>query len=183
MRISQITKENYMAYLQLFGIKNTKKLDGLLTHDGKTAGLDQFGQRIGDYSHEAQEARMVAAGYAEAGMLIREGDTSWKKIVPVADEIKNTFIETARRQFMSNGNGMSTAPDGDEISALLKEYRKSVPPSARLSFTHTINQILQTENQRLIDYVRTSDPSWTHGKQIDPEILKKAVSGGLDIKV
>ena len=183
MRIGQATQENYMGYLKLFGTKGAKNLGGLLRKGEHANGLDQFGQRIGDYSHEAQEARMVAAGYGEAGMLIREGDTSWKKIVPIADEIRNRFVDVARRQFLANGNGTSAARDGDEIGALLKEYRKSIPPNKRLSFTYTISQILQAENQRLVDFVKASDPSWTHGKQIDPAILKKAVFGGLDINV
>jgi hypothetical protein len=183
MRIGQITQDNYKEYLKILGIKDVKKLDGLLGKDKNTDGFDQFGQRIGDYSHEAQEARMVAAGYGQEGMLVREGDTSWKKIIPVSDDIKSHFIEVARRQFLTNGDGRGYARDGDEIGALLNEYRKSVPPSERLSFTYTINQMLREENMRLMDFVKANVPGWTHGQAIPSDVLKGAVSGGLDIKV
>ena len=140
-------------------------------------GLDQFGQRIGDYSHEAQEARMVAAGYGQAGMLIREGDTSWKKIVDIPDNIKNAFIELERSFFLRNGNGTTNARDGDEHRAMLDKYRESIPPSERLSFTYTIGQIIREESIRMENFVRMSDPSWKNGQKIDPDILKRAVSG------
>ena len=183
MRIGQVTQENYMDFLKLLGAKNSKTLDNLWGKDKNNGGLDQFGQKIGDYSHEAQEARMVAAGFGEAGMLVREGDSSWRKIIDIPDDIKNHFIQLERSFFLRNGDGTTNARDGDEVGALLKKYRKNIPPSERLAFTHTINQLMLEEARRLENYVRANDPSWRNGQKIDPDILKRAVSVGLDIKV
>ena len=177
MRIGQVTQDNYKDFLKLLGLKDTKNIDKLTGKSAKEIEAEF------DHSHEAAERAMVASGFGQEGMLIREGDTSWRKIVPVSDDIKNHFIEVARRQFLTNGDGRGYAKDGDEIGALLKEYRKNIPPSERLSFTYTIGQIIREENIRLMDYVMANEPGWTYGKKISADVLKGAVSDGLDIKV
>jgi hypothetical protein len=177
MRIGEVNQENYKQMLKILGVKNPKSL-GILS-----AGGEDWQNQC--QSLEARDARMVASGFVEDGMLIREGDTSHRKIVPVSDDIKNKLIEVTRRQFLTNGNGMSPTRDGDEISAIKKEYRKNVPPSERLSVTYTLSQIVQAENRRLTEYVRANVPNWTHGQPIPTDVLKDAVSGNghLDVKV
>jgi len=127
---------------------------------------------------ECDEAS-IKAGYAEEGMIGKEGDVSWKQIVPVSEGIKNKLIETVRRQFITNANGMGLASDGDEIGAIMKEYRKNIPPSERLSVTWTLGQIVSDEEQRLVDYVKAKVPGWKHGQPFDRNIL----NGYLDMKV
>lgn len=97
LRIGGITKDNHKDYLKLLGVENTKDLDEFWGEDEKSKG------RTIDNSHEAYNKRRVAAGH-EDGMLIRDGDTSWRKIVPVSDEIKNVLIATVNRQFITNAN-------------------------------------------------------------------------------
>lgn len=85
---------------------------------------------------------------------------------------------------MTNANGMSHARDGDEIGALMKEYRTNIPPSERGAVTWTLNDIVVSESQRLVDYVKASVPGWQHGQAIPSDVLKAAVSGkSLDVKV
>jgi len=182
MRIGEVTQENYKEFLKILGLKDTNNLEKMPGKDKNSGGLDQYGQRIGDESFEAIVARQVAAGYVEEGMVGRAGDTSWRKIVPVSDEIKNKLIEVTRRQFLTNGNGMSPARDGDEIGAIKREYRKNIAPGDRLSVTYTLSQIVQEENRRLVDYVRANVPGWNYGQKIPPDVLKGAVSGGFDVK-
>jgi len=72
--------DNYKELLKIIGVKNTESLDQLL--DGMKSKEAEF-----DHSYEARNARLVAAGH-EDGMLIREGDMSWQKIVPLSDNIR-----------------------------------------------------------------------------------------------
>lgn len=109
MRIGQVNKDNYMEFMRLFNRKSSKTLDNLW-------GKNNTAKK--ETSWEEIEARLIASGHLEEGMHIREGDDSWKKIVPVSDEIKEKLIETVRRQFLTNGNGMSEARDGNEIGAI-----------------------------------------------------------------
>ena len=177
MRIGQVNQDNYKDFLKILGVKNPKNLDKLLGKEENANGLDQYGQRIGDNSQEAEAARMVAAGFSQEGMYVKAGDTSWKRIVDIPDNIKNAFIELERSQFLRNGNGTTNARDGDEYRALLDKYRENIPPSERLAFTYTIRQLRHAEAVRLENFVRMSDPSWRNGQKIDPDILKRAVSG------
>lgn len=173
MRIGQVNQDNYKEMLKLFGGNNSKSLENLL---GKGEN-NKFAK-----TEEERNAMLVKMGYMEEGMLIREGDTSWKKTVAVSDEIKNKLIETARSQFTTNANGMFEARDGDEIGAIMKEYRTNIPPSERLPVTWTLIQIVQQENQRMIDHVKSKIPGWQPGQSFDKSIFDDYVSGGLDIK-
>lgn len=175
MRIGELTMDNYKEFLKLLGVKNTETLDKL---------VDDIKSKESDFNHsyEARNAALVAAGH-EDGMLIREGDMSFRKIVPVSEAIREKLVNTQFRQFMKNGNGMSTARDGDEIGAIMKEYRKNIPPKDRLSVTWTLSQISMGEAQRLVDKVKAHDPSWQYGEPFDKSIFDDYVPGGIDIRV
>lgn len=179
MRIGEVNKDNYKDYLKLFNVKNAKEIEESID---RVWGKDKESEF--DHSLEAAEKYLVSIGYAEEGMLIDiNNDGSWKKIVPVSDDIKNKLIETIRRQFLTNGDGMTAEGDGDELGAILKDYRKNIDPSERLSVTWTLNQIITQESQRLIGYVKSNMSGWKHGEPIDPDVLKAAVSGNhFDVK-
>ena len=174
MRIGEVTTESYKEFLKIFGVKDTTALDNLFEKSSDANNL----------SEEERIANLVRLGYIEEGMYVGGGDTSWKKIVPVSDAVRNKLIEVVRRQTLANGDLKGYARDGDEIGALYKEFRKSIAPSERLSFTYTLSQIVREENQRIIDYVRANVPGWNFGQPIPSDVLKAAVSGDgyLDIK-
>lgn len=161
MRIGDINKDNYQTYLQLFGSSNSDVLDRLIGKDGEKK----------ERTEEEILAQLIKTGYLEEGMHVKEGDTSWQKIVPVSDEIKEKIIETVRRQFVTNGNGMGEARDGDEIGAIMKEYRKNIPPSERLAVTWTLSQIEREESVRLVNYVKENQPGWDCGQPFDRNLL------------
>lgn len=164
--------DNYKEFLKIIGVKNTESLDQLL--DGMKSKEAEF-----DHSYEARNARLVAAGH-EDGMLIREGDMSWQKNVPLSDNIRKKIVETRFKQFMENGNGMVTAKDGDEILAMMKEYRKSISPKDRLAVTWTLSQIFMDEAERLVNKVKAHDPTWRYGEPFDKSIFDDYVPGGFD---
>jgi len=129
MRIGEVNQDNYKYFLKLFGIKDSKALDAVI---GKK---QQAGQ---GESEEEIHQRMVRMGYVEDGMLVKEGEPI--RFAPVSDELRDKIIATVRRQFLENGNGMSKpgGVDGGEIGAIMKEYRKNIPPSERLAVTNTM---------------------------------------------
>jgi len=176
MRIGEVTKDNYQSYLQLLGVKNTS-LDNLYG-EGKIEK---------DFSFEARSKRMVELGYAMEGMMVDEGDVSWKQIVPVPDWIKQKVIDNERAVFVGNANGMVTAKQGDEANNIILNYIKTLPPKERLSASWTLGQIGQAEAQRLADYVKANVPGWKHGQHFDTEILTGSNYGlgddFMDIKV
>lgn len=174
MRIGNINKDNYKLYQQLLGVKNNKALEDFINGDEK---LEEK-----DHSFEAREKRLVELGYVEEGMMIREGDTSWRKIVPVSNEIKDKIVETIRRQFITNANGMLEDIDGDEIGAIMKEYRKNIPAKDRLSVTWTLGEIASSEAERLVEFVKAKVSGWDYGKPFDPSIFED-YHGGIDIRV
>lgn len=79
---------------------------------------------------------------------------------------------------------MSEARDGDEIGAIMKEYRKNIPPSERLSVTWTLGEIVHNETVRLLDLVRANNPTWDYGQKFDKNVISALISGpSLDQKV
>jgi len=169
MRIGEVNQENYKQMLKILGVKDTTNLDKLMGKSAKEMEAEF------DHSFEAAERAMVASGFGQEGMLIREGDTSWKKIIPVSDEVRDKLIEVVRRQFLANKDGMSDYRDGDEIGAVYRKYREGIPPSERLSATYTMSQIVREENQRLYNYVTAHVPGWKAGQIIPDDVLKDAV--------
>jgi hypothetical protein len=185
MRIGQVNQDNYKDMLRIIGVKNPKSLEKLHGEsEGNDKGLDQFGQKKGDYSFEAQAARAVASGRAIEGMVVRPGDESWKVIVPVSDSIKQKVIDNLRQTIIANGNGTITAEQGDKAAAIAKEYLKTLPPEQRLSASWTLQKIEQAEGQRISDYIKSQVPGWTHGQKFDTSILTKSNFGlnHMDIK-
>jgi len=178
MRIGQVNQENYKQMLKIIGVKEPKDLNGVfgkgnVKSKGKANGLDQFGQKIGDYSHEAQEARAVKAGLIMEGMMTRPGDDSWRKIVDVPDSIKQKIIDKSREMVIANGNGSISAKQGDEYAKIIKDYLKTIPPSERLSVGWTLEKIGQAERQRIVDYLRT-EINWQAGMSFDSRILTES---------
>ena len=177
MRIGDVNKDNYKQFLALFGVKSNKTLEKLMGDD-EQAGKAETEEEI----HQ----RMVKMGLIEDGMLVKDGDTSYLKGAPVSDEVRDKIIATVRRQFLENGNGMSKpgGVDGDEFGAIFKEYRKNIPPSERLAVTTTLCNIQHDEIQRLVDYVKSKDPSWNYGVKFDKSILTSTDFGtkSVDIK-
>lgn len=175
MRIGEVNKDNYGQYLQMLGLKNSKDIEKSIDNMWGKDKEDEF-----DHSIESAEKWIVAMGWGEEGMLIdgNTNDGSWKKNVPVSDEIKDKLINALRRQFLENGNGLMTTEDGDEIGSIFKEYRKNISPGERLSVTWTLNNIVIQEGQRLMNYVKSNMPSdWKPGEPIDTDVLARAVSG------
>jgi len=182
MRIGDVNQSNYKQFLAMLGVKSNKTLDKLM-------GADQKPEEARPLSKKEYEAKLMKMGYiSEEGMLIMEGEdiSQYNRIVPVSDEVRNKIIDTVRRQFLENGNGMSKSGgvDGEELGAIGKEYRKNIPPSERLAVSWTLSQIQTNEIQRLTDYIKSKNPSWKPGQAFDKNILINSDFGtkSVDIK-
>jgi hypothetical protein len=178
MRIGDVNQDNYKQFLKLFGIKDSKALDNIMGKDGKASTKQTTEDEV--------YAQLVREGRVEEGMLIKEGDdiSKYNRIVPVSDEVRNKIIDTVRRQFLENGNGMTKPGDSDEFAKIGKDYRKNIPPSERLAVSWTLNKIQLDEAQRLVDYVKSKNPSWNYGQRFDKSILTSTDFGtkSVDIK-
>jgi hypothetical protein len=163
MRIGEVSKDNYADYIKLLGGKNTENLDKLF-------GKDENGEPK-ELTQEECNAISVRAGLALEGTFTTQGDDSWKKIVPVSDDIKDKLTATVKRQFITNGDGKGCTADGDELGAIIQNYIKTISPSERLSVGWTLNQIVHNENVRLTNYVKANDPTWEQGKPFDRNIF------------
>jgi len=175
MRIGEINQDNYKQFLQMLGVKSSATLDALM---GK-----------GVVGNSGQASNNFGRNYEE-GMVIMEGEdaSKYNKIVPVSEKIKDKIIATVRRQFLDNGNGMTKAgTDSAELAAIMKDYRRNIPPNERLSVSWTLCQIQLSEQQRLVNYVKSKDPAWKQGQQFDKSILTDTNFGtiskdGVDVK-
>jgi hypothetical protein len=169
MRIGEINQNNYKQFLALFGVKGNKTLDNLMGADGKAS---------------SKQAVQISPNFEEGMDTSGTSGDEWHKIVPVSDEVRDKIVATVRRQFLENGNGMVSSKNGMEIGAIMKEYRKNIPPSERLAVTWTLSQIQINEERRLVNYVKSQNPSWSFGTKIDKSILTSTDFGtkSVDIK-
>ena len=92
---------------------------------------------------------------------------SRREIIPVDEEVVKQVKQIAF-DHMKNGCGVS---DGEDISAVIRNYAMSVAPEKRLSASWTLNEIFHHEAARLGEFVHQRDPGWDWGKPFDTSIL------------
>lgn len=137
---------------------------------------NQQQQRIGGISQRIQGKPHVNP-YGTPGMSLNDaGD--YRKIVPVDEGIAQRVKQIAF-DHMKNGHGVS---DGEDISAVIRDYTMSLSPEKRLSASWTLNEIFRSEAVRLGEFVHQQDPSWDWEKPFDTSILDN-YRQGVDIQI
>lgn len=133
-------------------------------------------QRIRNLSQRNQGMPHVNP-YGTPGMSLNNaGD--YRKIVPV-DEAVVQQVKQIALDHMKNGRGIS---DGEDISAVIRNYTMSLSPEKRMSASWTLNEIFHSEAVRLGEFVHQHDPSWDWGKPFDTSILER-YQQGIDTKI
>ena len=110
--------------------------------------------------------------YGTPGMSLNDAG-SRREIIPVDEGVVRQVKQIAL-DHMKNGYGVS---DGEDISAVIRNYAMSVAPEKRLSASWTLNEIFHSEATRLGEYVHQQDPSWDWGKPFDTSILDSYQQG------
>lgn len=137
---------------------------------------NQQQQRISSLNQRSQGTPHVNP-YGTPGMSLNDaGD--YRKIVPVDEGVVRQVKQIAL-DHMKNGYGVS---DGEDISAVIRNYTMSQAPEKRLSVSWTLNEIFHSEAVRLGEFVHQQDPSWDWGKPFDTSILDN-YHQGVDIAV
>ncbi len=136
---------------------------------------NQQQQRIGELA-QRQQGKAHVNPYGTPGMSLNDA-SDWRKIVPVDEGVVQQVKQIAL-DHMKNGYGVS---DGEDISAVIRNYTMSLAPEQRLSASWTLNEIFHSEATRLGEYVHQHDPSWDWGKPFDTSILD-GYQQGLDIQ-
>ena len=180
MRIGQVNTENYKEFLKILGVKNPKGLEKVSGENNKNFLHNAIKNKdkplnkltMDDFCMDTLEKELAARGIIEEGMLMRKGDTSWRRTVEVSDNIRQKVIDKMREKVLSQSSGRHiSAEQADELWAIVKQYRSSIPPSERLAFTYTVENIASAEERRLVDYIRSQVPGWQSGQAFDPRIL------------
>ncbi len=132
---------------------------------------NQQQQRIGEISQRTQ-GRPHVNPYGTPGMSLNDaGD--YRKMVPVDEGVVRQVKQIALSH-MKNGYGVS---DGEDVSAVIRDYAMSLSPEKRLSASWTLNEIFHREAVRLGEFVHQQDPSWDWGKPFDTSILDHCPQG------
>lgn len=122
-------------------------------------------QRIGEISQRTH-GKPHDNPYGTPGMSLNDaGD--YRKIVPVDEGVVQQIKQIAF-DHMKNGYGVS---DGEDISAVIRNYTMSLSPEKRLSASWTLNEIFHSEATRLGEFVHQQVPDWDWGKPFDTRIL------------
>lgn len=132
---------------------------------------NQQQQRIGEISRRTQGKPHVNP-YGTPGMSLN-GAGDYRKIVPVDEDVAQKVKQIAF-DHMKNGYGVS---DGEDISAVIRNYTMTLSPEKRLSASWTLNEMFHSEATRLGEFVHQQDPSWDWGKPFDTSILDKYQPG------
>ncbi len=168
MHIGEISKDNYMQFMKMFGGKSAPALDAMWGKSGKpdTEKYDANGKWINPY----EDPSMDITGMGPSDF----------KIVEVSDDIRSKIINLERKDFLE-GYGKS---DGEELSAITRQYIKSVPPSQRKDVGWTLNRISLDEANRLHSLAKAAIPGWQAGQAFDRNLMNDLLSrDSLDMKV
>ncbi len=120
-------------------------------------------QRAGEL---AQQNKPHVNPYGTPGMSLNDAG-GWRKTVPVDEKVAQQVRQIAF-DHMKNGYGVS---NGEDISAVIRDYTMSLAPEERLSASWTLNEIFHNEAVRLGEFVHQRDPGWDWGKPFDTSIL------------
>lgn len=113
-----------------------------------------------------QQGKAHVNPYGTPGMSLNDAG-EWRKIVPVDDGVVQ-HVKQIAFDHMKNGFGVS---DGEDISAVIRDYTMSLASEKRLSASWTLNEIFHSEVTRLGEFVHQHDLSWDWGKPFDTSIL------------
>lgn len=168
MRIGEVNKDNYMSYLKLFGVKDTKSLDAIVNPSG-SLNVQQYDEN-GNWINP----------YGEPGMNITGRDPSSNKIVEVSDEIKEKLVNLARSEFL-DGYGLS---DGEKLSAIVLEYKRSMPEEERINIGWTLQHVYGEEARRIHGLAKENIPGWRSGQPFDRDSMSNLINkASVDLKV
>lgn len=102
--------------------------------------------------------------------------------VPLSDEATAAMQKLAL-QDARNSVGSGASPSAEERVTLIQDQLKQVAPSKRAAAFHTMNQVWQSELDRIGAYIKKNDPSWSSwGDKFDPSILDN-YKPGIDLWV
>nr|WP_325212392.1 DUF3879 family protein [uncultured Oscillibacter sp.] len=122
-------------------------------------------RRTGELTQETRSKPHVNP-YGTPGMSLN-GAGDYRKTVPVDEGVVRQVKQLAF-DHMKKGYGVS---DGEDISAVIRNYTMSLSPEKRLSASWTLNEVFHSEAVRLGEFVHRQDPSWDWGKPFDVSIL------------
>jgi hypothetical protein len=107
----------------------------------------------------AQTGQPHVNPYGTPGMSLNDaGD--YRKIAPMDESVIQQVRQIAF-DHMKNGYGVS---NGEDISAVIRNYTLSLSPEKRLSASWTLNEAFHDEAVRLGEFVRQHNPDWDWGK-------------------
>ena len=125
----------------------------------------------------AQTGQPHVNPYGTPGMSLNDaGD--YRKIAPMDESVIQQVRQIAF-DHMKNGYGVS---NGEDISAVIRNYTLSLSPEKRLSASWTLNEAFHDEAVRLGEFVRQHNPDWDWGKPFDTGILD-GYQRGIDTRV
>ena len=135
---------------------------------------EQQRQRCGAF---AQTGQPHVNPYGTPGMSLNDaGD--YRKIAPMDESVIQQVRQIAF-DHMKNVYGVS---NGEDISAVIRNYTLSLSPEKRLSASWTLNEAFHDEAVRLGEFVRQHNPDWDWGKPFDTGILD-GYQRGIDTRV
>ena len=102
------------------------------------------------------------------------GRSDWKKIVSVAEVVKQDFIST---------NGKSI-PEGTRRNDVINKYLNTLPSKQRSSASWTLDRMAGDYGSRLEALVKQNNPGWKPGDAFDTSILDQldGTLGGVDFR-
>jgi len=96
---------------------------------------------------------------------------------PISDEATADIQELALQDAIQSAGGAS-APNAGERLALIQKHLQDVPASKHTAAFNTMNRVWENELDRIGEYIREKDSSWTYwGDSFDTSILEGYVPG------
>ena len=131
-------------------------------------------QYSGGYKNDLEEflAGHRKNSYGVEGMDITGRNGDWKKIIPVADEMKQHVLEDVKREYYKyNGMSGDNEAEWDAYYRKNNEYLKTLKKEDRLSANWTLNQLHLEIGRVVSEAIKEKIPNWSHGDPVSHKLL------------
>ncbi|MFI3175389.1 MAG: hypothetical protein R3Y53_09380 [Bacillota bacterium] len=147
---------------------------------GYGASKNSTGQSMEEIGRQRAEAHMQEL--RDSGYLVEDGDTSWKKVIPISDDVKAKVAAYVENQYV-NQQGWYLAGQ-ESLGDISYAYTQTLEPSERLSAGWSVQQYCDEISAQYKAKINETNPNWPYdGSGYDSSIFDDFTPhASLDVK-
>ncbi len=147
---------------------------------GYGASKNSSGQSLEELGRQRAEAHMQEL--RDSGYLVEDGDTSWRVVIPISDDVKAAVEAYVENQYVNQQGWYLSGQES--LGDISYAYTQTLEPSERLSAGWSVQQYCDAISAQYKAKINESNPNWPYdGSSYDPSIFDDfTLQTSLDVK-